>query len=269
MVKVGSNYQRLCNRALLLIDLIQALIEESKMPYSEQHKSEKARNAKRNRSKDNPCPCNNCKLEYTQSRKIVKRHLQVFGRYDGGHDEFSESGEDEYLLANDLENYQEDRDNDFIPELLDSSEEHGEKERKRPRIDSTSSSEGSDSEIFPTASYELDEDDSRQHQLEREGLEIFESSHCDLSTSSYDSQGEESVASNSDNDLELEVEHDVYESENAKITLFENSDVTVLQALASYFMWFTEHPSTSKSALSDLLRHTMKHTASLSHFCFR
>ena len=104
---------------------------DSKMPYSEQHKSEKARNAKRNRSKDNPCPCNNCKLEYTQSRKIVKRHLQVFGRYGGGHDEFSESGEDE-LLANDLENYQEDRDNDFIPELSDSSEEHGEKECKRP-----------------------------------------------------------------------------------------------------------------------------------------
>ena len=223
------------------------------MPYSEQHKSEKARKAKRNRSKDNLCPCTNCKLEYTQSSKIVKRHLQVFGRYDGGHDEFSESGSEDELLANDLENYQEGSGNDVIPELSDCSEEHGEKERKRPRIDSTSSSESSDSEIFPPAC-EDGSIDPIEHQLEREGSEIFESTHCDLSTSSDDSQGEESVASNSDNDLELEVEHDIYDSENAKITLFENSDVTVLQALASYFMWFTEHPSTSKTALSDLLR---------------
>ena len=100
------------------------------------------------------------------------------------------------------------------------------------------------------------EDGSIEHhdQLECEGSEIFESSHCDLSTSSDDSQGEESVASNSDNYLKLEVEHDIYDSQNAKIPLFENSDVTVLQALASYFVWLTEHPSTSKSALSDLLR---------------
>ena len=90
------------------------------------------------------------------------------------------------------------------------------------------------------ASYELGEDSSMGHhdQLECEGSEIFESSHCDLSTSSDDSH---------DNDLVLEVEHDIYDSENAKIPLFENSDVTVLQALASYFMWFTEHPSTSKN----------------------
>ena len=50
------------------------------------------------------------------------------------------------------------------------------------------------------------------------------------------------------------MEHDIYKSQHAKTPLYENSDATVLQALASYFMWFTEHPSTSKSALSDLLR---------------
>ena len=150
-------------------------------------------------------------LEYTHSKKIVIRHLQVFGRYDGGHKEFSESGSKDELLANDLKNDQLQSGNDFIPELSDFSEEHGEKERKQPQIDSTSISSGdSDSEIFPTAinntiaSYELVEDGSLEHhdQLECEGSEVFESSHCDLSTSSDDSQGEESVASNSDSDLE-------------------------------------------------------------------
>ena len=63
-----------------------------------------------------------------------------------------------------------------------------------------------------------------------------------------------SYSSSDHKDCDLEMEHDIYDSENAKIPLFENSDITVLQALASYFMWFTEHPSTSKSALSDLLR---------------
>ena len=127
-------------------------VNELKMPYSEQHKSEKARKAKRTRSRDNVCPCKNCKLEYTHSKKIVMRYLQVFGRYDGGHEEFSESGSEDELLANDLKNDQLQSGNDFIPELSVFSEEHGEKERKQPRIDSTSISSGdSDSKIFPTA----------------------------------------------------------------------------------------------------------------------
>ena len=50
------------------------------------------------------------------------------------------------------------------------------------------------------------------------------------------------------------MEHNIYDSENAKLLLFENSDISVVKALASYFMWFTKHLSTSKSALSDLLQ---------------
>lgn len=41
---------------------------------------------KRTASKDHVCPCKNCKSECTQSIKIVKRHLEVFGRYSGDHD---------------------------------------------------------------------------------------------------------------------------------------------------------------------------------------
>ena len=51
-----------------------------------------------------------------------------------------------------------------------------------------------------------------------------------------------------------EQDSNVYTSQRAKIPLFENSEFTVLQTLAGYFQWFTEHPSISKSALSGILR---------------
>ena len=78
---------------------------------------------------------------------------------------------------------------------------------------------------------------------------------CDLAAFSDDDSGSKEFLSRcSSCSSDLQMEHDIYDSEKAKIPLFENSDVTVLEALASYFMWFTEHPSTSKSALSELLR---------------
>ena len=39
------------------------------------------------------------------------------------------------------------------------------------------------------------------------------------------------------------------------LPLFEGSSTTVLEALAGYFYWFSNHPSISKSALSSLLNH--------------
>lgn len=49
-------------------------------------------------------------------------------------------------------------------------------------------------------------------------------------------------------------EEELYGSDKANLPLFEGSTVNVLQALCGYFSWFTGHPGTSKSALSDLLR---------------
>ena len=43
-----------------------------------------------------------------------------------------------------------------------------------------------------------------------------------------------------DNDCGEQFEMDIYDSKNAMLPLFENSDVPVLQALASHFMWFNE-----------------------------
>ena len=53
---------------------------------------------------------------------------------------------------------------------------------------------------------------------------------------------------------QLTNEEELYCSDKANLPLFEGSTVNVLQALCGYFSWFTGHPGTSKSALSDLLR---------------
>ena len=200
---------------------------------------------KRTASKDHVCPCKNCKSECTQSIKIVKRHLEVFGRYSGDHDnQLSESGSEDELLAK-SNDYRHD-DNDSFAGLSYSSEENCGRNFKRRRIDSTSISEQSDGEIIQNeidiTSSSSDNEVSIEHDL------------AALSDDSGSNESLPSYSSSDDKDCDLEMEHDIYDSENAKIPLFENSDITVLQALASYFMWFTEHPSTSKSALSDLLR---------------
>ena len=129
---------------------------------------------KRTASKDHVCPCKSCKSECTQSIKIAKRHLEVFGRYSGDHDnQLSESGSEDELLAksNDYRHDDNDHDdqlsesgsgdellaetndyrhdaNDSFAELSYSSEENCGRNFKRHRIDSTSISEQSDGEII-------------------------------------------------------------------------------------------------------------------------
>ena len=215
-----------------------------KMPYAEQHINDKGSAAKRNRSQKNLCPCKNCRLKCTQSRKIVTRHLEVFGRYTGYDDdgcESSESGSDDAHISAEQELEIGGGDLRLAPdhEPLNSSEESGGRDHKRLRTDSQSSSEESDG-------HSIHETGSGVEDLTDHFSDHFESTD-------NDSQDNTSFASSSDEDCEPE-EHNIYDGRSAKVPLFENSDVAVLEALASYFMWFTEHPSTSKRALSDLLR---------------
>ena len=68
---------------------------------------------KRTASKDHVCPCKNCKSECTQSIKIMKRHLEVFGQYSGDHDnQLSESGSEDELLAKSNDYRHDDNDHD-------------------------------------------------------------------------------------------------------------------------------------------------------------
>ena len=60
---------------------------------------------------------------------------------------------------------------------------------------------------------------------------------------------------------ELESSQQVnYESDEAAITpLYDGASVTLLEAVAQHFLWFTDHPSISKQALSDIL-HRQHHS---------
>ena len=82
------------------------------------------------------------------------------------------------------------------------------------------------------------------------------------SASNYSlSSASESESTDAENDRvvpnyfrQLNDDEELYNSDKANLRLFEGSTVNVLQALCGYFSWFTEHPGTSKNALSDLLR---------------
>lgn len=50
----------------------------------------------------------------------------------------------------------------------------------------------------------------------------------------------------------------LYNSEAAKLSLYEGSEFTVLETIAAMFDWFASHPNVSKSALSDML--TLQHS---------
>ena len=115
------------------------------MPYSEQHKSEKASTAKRTRSKVLICPCKNCKSKCVQSLKLLQRHLEVFGGYSS--DQFSESGSENELLVE--SNNCKHEGNYSFAEPSDSGAESSINDFKRHRIDShsTSNSEQSDSKV--------------------------------------------------------------------------------------------------------------------------
>ena len=102
-------------------------------------------------------------------------------------------------------------------------------------------------------------------------IEIAGSSLSDSSVSSNTKSSDEDDVDNIDASFH-EIDHDVDEFEvdsdssegshdevsvdgPSTLPLFEGRSVTVLEALAGYFNWFSNHPSISKSALSSLLNH--------------
>ena len=81
-------------------------------------------------------------------------------------------------------------------------------------------------------------------------LAASESSNC----SSDILESEEELKDLPDYLHETTEEEELYNSDKAKLPLFDGSSVTVLQALCWYLAWVSEHPGTSKTSLSDLLR---------------
>ena len=80
--------------------------------------------------------------------------------------------------------------------------------------------------------------------------EIEESERSDVQFAYSDSDD----SSLTDTELENDREGNVSNSDFSMLLLYENSPVTVLQALAGYLAWFSEHPSASKTSITELLR---------------
>jgi len=77
--------------------------------------------------------------------------------------------------------------------------------------------------------------------------EIDESEDSDVQLVYSDSDDSSLTDTESENDRE----GNVYNSDFAKLPLYENS-VTVLQALAGYLAWFSQHPSASNTSITEL-----------------
>lgn len=135
------------------------------------------------------------------------------------------------------------------------------KETKLSSLDETSSSESSVSRRSLSAGIACDDDpsDRSPSSATTESTASPSSENSDYSFPPFGSSGDESESTNTESELpdylqQLADEEELYCSDKANLPLFEGSTVSVLQALCGYFSWFTEHPGTSKSALSDLLQ---------------
>lgn len=235
------------------------------MPYSKQHLNEKTRSAKRNRRKGRSCPCAMCRFQSVQSGNVIQRHLEIFGRYDSE----LESGSDDQM---------EDAVSENLRSLYhdSSSSDANEGEQKRCRTQQSPSSVPSSINSVITSDRvcevmhvlsdssnksEASENDRSEEKNNRPTTMLGDENDSTSSTESdcHDLFFNESSSPLIDSTSESEddtntTDTDVYASQTAKIPLYEKSEFTVLQTLAGYFHWFTEHPSTSKAALSDLLR---------------
>ena len=248
------------------------------MPYSKQHLNEKARIAKKNSRQHYLCPCTICRFERPHSENVIKRHLETFGSFDGDRIESGSDDEESELINFDLNCKHNEHGGKELHDTS-SSPDTDETERKRRRTQESSGGclmlEGNDqvtqvSDNFNCTSTSDSTESNINLDLASEKCDRYSSEaessspirvveNNDLpssseSSSAVDNSSSESDDSTIDTHREQLTDSDVYSSEKANILLFQNSEFTVLQALAGYFQWFTEHPSISKSALSGMLR---------------
>jgi len=84
-----------------------------------------------------------------------------------------------------------------------------------------------------------------------------EISYCssDLENETDNSSSYESSDQENSEDVDSDRSPDELQDDPTALPLYEGSCKTLLEALAGYFLWFSSHPSISKSALSSLLAH--------------
>ena len=216
------------------------------MPFSVQHALKKNRLTKRKRRSNSkrPCPCNSCQLDESKlcSEFVIRRHLEVFGKYEPSSHHMALETSDE--LTTESEN----------------DESSSETEGWNCGDEDQKAREG-DHDQLSQCELEVEHDQSDPQYLEE--ASSADSDDGDSSSDQID-ESEDSyvqlVFSNSDEssltdtESENDREGNVYNSDFAKLPLYENSHVSVLQALAGYLAWFSQHPSASKTSITELLR---------------
>ena len=219
------------------------------MPFSAQHLLEKNCLTKRKRRSNSkrPCPCNSCQLDESKlcSEFLIRRHLKVFGKYEPSAHHVAHETSDE--LATDSENDEsssategwssEDEENTGEGDQLSQCELEVEHDQNDPQLEERSSA---DKVCDDGAVVEHDDPSSDESE---------ESEYSDVQLVYSDSDDSSLTDAESENDRE----GNVYNSDFAKLPLYENSPVTVLQALAGYLAWFSQHPSASKTSITELL----------------
>ena len=210
------------------------------MPFSVQHVLKKNRLAKRKRRSKSkrPCPCNSCQLDESKlsSEFIIRKHLKVFGKYEPSVHHVAHETSDE--LTTDSENDGSSSETEGWNSGDDENARGGD-QLSQCELEMEHDPEGSSTDVC--------DDDAV---VEHDGLSIEESEVSDVQLVYSDSDD----SSLTDTEFENDLEGNVYNNDFAKLPLYENSPVTVLQALAGYLAWFSQHPSASKTSITELLR---------------
>jgi len=171
----------------------------------------------------------------------------VFGKYEPSAHCVAHETSDE--LTTDSENDESssetegcnsgDEENAGEGDQLSQCELEGEHDQSDPQLEEGSSADNV-----------CDDDDAVVEHDDPSSDEIDESEDSDVQLIYSDSDDSSLTDTESENDGE----GNVYNSDFAKLPLYENSPVTVLQALAGYLAWFSQHPSASKTSITELLR---------------
>jgi len=239
-------------------------VRRSEMPFAAQHARIKRKLASQRSSIERPCPCSMCKNGKSYSLKVVNRHLKAFGRYDALANTSSSSSSSDEGQQKPTNLGLDQVDEELVcctPDTTFSTSSHH---------DVNDDSISSDDQQIPSTS----NDDQTENIPSTSNLDLDELVHSsspssdneDCRMNSNDSCSENDILGDfNDSDSSSEMDpgmddsdheediNNLYSNANARLPLYHGSSVTVLQALAGYFSWFTEFPAISKSALSSIL----------------
>ena len=207
------------------------------------------------RSKFNPrndssvvlCPCSVCKSEKYVSGKVYKQHIQRYHKHISNVQTCTRA----VVEPREKETSDEQvREGTFCVSYSDSYELLGTSSNSPSNLPDNSSLQPLAAPIYTNSDTDstIASTSDSESQSFVENIEIGE-----LGLNTFESEGtdESSIAAVVTGTKSYE--DFLYESDRAKVALYDGCQFTVLQTLAAFFLWFSSHPFVSKKALSDML----------------